>query len=306
MPLFNVISSSYLTQDEPPELSRLSWDFGIRGTQSVDARSTKARTYVATRCMAHAELDYNLTTKQFEIDRIAVQKNVLNTRLRGMKSILIDATSLNCPELINILRAAHQERIKKVTFLYLEPVEYRRRLPDTLTDCRDFDLSANRRYESLHGYAGNLEITPPGTAVFFLGYEGSRMAQALEQQEQLKAWKVHAVFGIPAFQPGWEIDSLANNVSNLLPTHNVRYANASCVAAAYRLLTELKDEDKSGNPIIVVPIGTKPHTIAASMFLVEHNAHDDALLIYDHPQHSQDRSRDVRKWHLYDVHFNYA
>lgn len=304
MPLFNVHTSSYLIQEEPPELSKMGWDFGIRGTQSVDTRSKAARDFVATQCRSHAELDYNLATKQFEIDGSTVQKNVLNVRLRGMDSILVDATSLNCPELINILRAAHQERIKKVSFLYLEPVEYRRRLPDTLTDRRDFDLSANRRYESLHGYAGDLEVTPPGTVVFFLGYEGSRMAQALEQEEQLKSWKTHAVFGIPAFQPGWEIDSLANNVANLIPEHNVRYANAASVEAAYRLLTELKDEDKSGNPIIVVPIGTKPHTIAASMFLVEHNAHDDALLIYDHPKRSQERSKDVRKWHLYDVHFN--
>ena len=284
----------------------MGWDFGIRGTQSVDVRSKVARDFVATRCNSHIELNYNLKDKQLEIDGSAVQKNVLNTRLRGMHSILVDATSLNCPELINILRAAHQERITKVSFLYLEPVEYRRRLPNTLTDRRDFDLSANRRYESLHGYSCNLELTPPGTVVFFLGYEGFRMAQALEQEEQLKNWKTHAVFGIPAFQPGWEIDSLANNVANLAPEHNVRYANAASVEAAYRLLTELKEEDKSGNPIIVVPIGTKPHTIAASMFLVEHNAHDDALLIYDHPQRNQERSMDVRKWHLYDVHLNYA
>ena len=52
----------------------MAWDFGIRGTQSVDARNKAARTFVANRCKSHTELNYNLANKQFEIDGIQYRR----------------------------------------------------------------------------------------------------------------------------------------------------------------------------------------------------------------------------------------
>ena len=51
----------------------------------------------------------------------------------------------------------------------------------------------------------------PVKALFLLGFEGNRLDSALETM-QLSMPHCSVLFGIPAFQPGWELDSLANNV----------------------------------------------------------------------------------------------
>jgi hypothetical protein len=52
----------------------------------------------------------------------------------------------------------------------------------------------------------------PTKTVFLLGYEGQRLAQALEQTD-IRPSNCSVVFGVPAFQPGWEMDAYANNVA---------------------------------------------------------------------------------------------
>jgi hypothetical protein len=219
----------------------------------------------------------------------------------GVNSILIEATSLSYSEILYALSAATEARVRRIRFLYIEPVEYRRGILDRLCDHRDFVLSKNRRYLGIHRFMTNLSETPPGQAVFFLGYEGARLGQALEQEEVLQHWKKHLVFGVPAFESGWEIDSIANNVAHLTTGDQVQYAAASSVLAAYRLLCEMRKNDKEDKSILVAPLGTKPHAIGSALFLVEHHANDQAILLYDHPERTEGRSSNVRRWHFYDV-----
>jgi hypothetical protein len=49
--------------------------------------------------------------------------------------------------------------------------------------------------------------------VFFLGYEEHRFGVALEDfHRTLRPEDCSIVFGVPAFQPGWEMNSLTNNL----------------------------------------------------------------------------------------------
>lgn len=301
--MYRIHSMSYDGEAIPEVLSSRTWDLAVFGNKAIDVRSGVACAFSSSHSNSSLQIDYDVAIKQIVIDQTRVQYGALRTKLRGTKSLLVEATTLNCPEILYLLHAAKDEGIKKVSFLYLEPLEYRRTLKGLLSDRRDFDLSENCRFESVHGFMANLYEIPQGQAVFFLGFEKSRLGQALEQEEALQQWTKHAVFGVPAFEPSWEIDSIANNVQHLVSSHyEVQYAPASGVDAAYGLLNRLLHDDKTGSPIVVAPLGTKPHTIGASLFLVEHNAFDRAVLLYDHPQRRQDRSADIRRWHLYDVH----
>lgn len=303
MPLFRIQSYSYECVPVPHDLDVRRWDLAAIGTstnEKLDERSKAACSFAIEHSNIMFRMDFVNNTAL--IDGIEVAHGAIGTQLRGCKNLLIEATTLNCPELLYLLRAAKKEGIQTVSFLYIEPEEYRRTLKGRLSNHRDFDLSGNRRFRAVKGFGSNLTEIGPGHAVFFLGYEKARLGQALEQEDTLREWTKHAVFGIPAFEPSWEIDSIVNNIQYFSSSSfEPRYAAASSVEAAYGLLNQLISDNKTGLPIVVAPLGTKPHTIGASLFLVEHPEYDDSVLLYDHPQRNHDRSYNVKRWHLYDV-----
>jgi hypothetical protein len=298
--LFQIESTLFDNPAMPEELAQRKWDIAMIGDPHVDARSRAACEFARNQTAKHVVIQY--AQQQITLDGLAVQYPAIKSKLRGATSLLIEATTMTCPEILYSVRAAMEEGISAISFLYLEPQEYRRRIHGRLTDHRDFDLSENRRFRSVRGFMANLNEIPNGQAVFFLGFEKARLGQALEQEEALGRWHKHAVFGVPAYEPSWEIDSIANNVQHLASSHyQVQYAAASSVSAAYELLNRLMRDDKTEQHIVVAPLGTKPHTIAASLFLIEHSDFNKTILLYDHPASVIGRSSDVRRWHMYDV-----
>jgi hypothetical protein len=301
--LFYIQSYSFEGVAVPESLAARRWDMAAIGTsnnEKLDARSKAACAFAVENANKNFRMDFVNNTAV--IDDVQVTHGAICAKLRGCGSLLVEATSLNCPELLYLIRAAKKEGVQTISFLYLEPEEYRRTLKGRLSDYRDFDLSGNRRFRSVQGFGSNLTDIGRGHAVFFLGYEKARLGQALEQEETLQDWTKHAVFGVPAFEPSWEIDSIANNIQYFSSNpFEARYTGASSVEGAYGLLNQLMSDNKAGVPIVVAPLGTKPHTIGAALFLVEHPECDDAILLYDHPQKNFDRSSNIRRWHLYDV-----
>jgi hypothetical protein len=294
------------THDSPttPLATLGSWDLAIIGEDGdLDKRSKEACAYVRanTKTTHMVRFDISGHKNELRLNGTALRLAALKTRFAGVKSLLVEASSLSFPEILYVMLAAIDARIPALRFVYVEPQEYRRDIKGRLCDQRNFELSNNRRFQAIPGFQTNLSETEVGQAVFFLGFEGSRFGQALEQQEVLRRWGKHAVFGVPAFSPGWEIDAMANNVQYLDTGDQVKYAAAASVDAAYRLLGTLLEQDKEERPILVAPLGTKPHAIGSALFLIEHESMDRALLLYDHPTRSSGRSSEVRRWHFYDV-----
>src|SRR5438128_7917368 len=94
--------------------------------------------------------------------------------------------------------------------------------------------------------------------LIFMGFEGRRFIKILEEVDHDPSY-VHAVFGIPAFQPGWQYVTLGTNQAALERSRARLYrAEANNVFDAY----ETADRVQAGCPthqLIVAPIGTKPH-----------------------------------------------
>lgn len=287
-----------------PTATSGAWQMGIIGEDGeLDARSKAACAYVSSCATTTHKLRFDISEHKNELrlNDLVLRVPALKARLFGVKSLLVEASSLSFPEILYVMLAAIHARIPKLRFVYVEPKEYRREVKGRLCDQRNFELSDNRRFQSIPGFQTNLSEIEAGQAVFFLGFEGSRLGQALEQQEMLRGWDKHAVFGVPAFSPGWEIDAMANNVQYLGKGDQVKYAAAASADAAYRLLSALLEQDKGERPILVAPLGTKPHAIGAALFLIENESMDRALLLYDHPTRSSARSKEVRRWHFFDV-----
>lgn len=216
--------------------------------------------------------------------------------------ILIEATTLKFVELLQTLRVIHELSFE-ATILYLEPRYYMKPRPLHVLHRRDFELSEEvELFSGVPGSIIRLREDRPVIAVFLLGYEGQRLARALSENN-IKPSKCYAVFGVPAFQPGWEMNSFANNVDviNEQGLHNnILYASAYNPYTSYNIIRQVYDscDKKKDERLIIAPIGTKPHAIGAALFACDHK---DIGLIYDHPHKKIKRTNEVSKWHLYKI-----
>lgn len=299
-----IISTKTHDSDSTPSeaIKSKKWDVAvIAETTDLDARSIAASNYVTDNALRTITIKFDVNTNETSINGKGATFGALRAQFVKQKSVLIEATTLSVTEILYVIAAALKEKVSLLRLVYVEPLDYRRRIEGRLSEYRDFYLSDNRLYRSIPMFRTDLSETSPGRAVFFLGYEGARLGQALEQEEVLQRWKKHMILGVPAFEPGWELDSIANNIQYIKEQDSVQFAAASSVAGAYNLLCELRDQDKEGKPILVAPIGTKPHAIGAILFLIEFDAMEQAVLLFDHPARSKGRTDKIRRWHFYDV-----
>lgn len=300
---------TFSTPDTQQTLALQRWQLAFHG-DSVDERGDAALAVVKSASQRLVPCDYDI--KESRTLRLngtkTIRKDVVALFQPGMQ-VLLEATTLGFVELLHLLRAAHSQRLDAVDLLYVEPKEYQRDVTLDAPWTREFSLSSSRRFEGVPGFVTDLSIfeNRPGRLVTFLGYEGARLVQAYEQLGGLTDWQKYAIFGIPGYAPGWEINALANNVATLdkHKFESVQFCPASTVSGAYRLLDDIFGEAGGDAPMIVAPLGTKPHGIATALFLIEHSRYQETSLVYDHPERSRNRSQQVRRWHLYRVKFDH-
>lgn len=206
---------------------------------------------------------------------------------------------------MQLLRAAKQANIKFVDCLYVEPRDYEKSTYLESSWSRDFSLSNSHRITGVPGFLathGDIEANQV-RLVAFLGYESSRLAAAAEQEVGLD-WDKYAIVGVPGFSPGWETNTLANNIDELEAQdfQSVRYCSASSVTGALDLLEQIHSEGYRDTPhTAIAPMGTKPHGIATALFLLKHSQFQESSLIYDHPFRAAGRTSEIRRWHLYRI-----
>ena len=213
-------------------------------------------------------------------------------------SILLEATTLGLVEIFLFCRAAKDVGVSAISLLYAEPKAYSVNRSQVLHK-RDFELSDEvADFTGVPGAVLLRELTRT-RVVFLVGYEGQRLEQALEQTGASPS-DCSIVFGVPAFQPGWEMDSFANNIKVIRDRRicELSYTGAQNPAGAYAVLEKLRASCDPGQRMLVSPIGTKPHGIGAALFACSHN---DVGLLYDNPTRRQGRTSEVAMWHLFEA-----
>lgn len=284
----------------------LRWELGFHGA-AIDERTVAAIGLVQAGCSRCLGAEFRAAQPdQLRLDQTAAMPRSIAEQMSGKKSVVLEATSLGMVEVLFLLRASKAAGLLHVDCLYVEPIEYKKDVYLDSSWSREFSLSKTLRLEGVRGFAHRLSEIPPGDAklVAFLGYEGARLAQACEQEAAVVSWKKYAVFGVPGYAPGWDMNALANNI-DALERHkfdSVRYCSAASVSAAFELLESVHAEGGSDSACTVVaPFGTKPHGIATAMFLIKHSSYQASALMYDHPDRASQRSTKIRRWHLYRI-----
>lgn len=278
-----------------------AFSHGIVGT-AIDDRSKYSVDFVKNECDSTSVIQYRQESLDVLVDDVAVECHQLSEHLCQQKptSVLIDSTSLDIPELALILKALHQFSGLRVVVLYVEPFEYTSGETNTL-DQEEFSLS-----EEISGFegAGIPSISMPvdndllRRFIFFVGFEGGRLQSAIETYD-VSSEEARIFFGLPAFKPGWETKSIRRNLQALSDqsfSGRIFYCSASSCTDALRSLHKVKASE-AGTINYVVPLGTKPNSLAAILFALD--SQSSVRLLYDQPNKKAGRSKGVGRRHYY-------
>jgi hypothetical protein len=139
--------------------------------------------------------------------------------------------------------------------------------------------------------------------IFLLGYEERRLEVALEDYQMIGPASCSLVFGVPAFKPGWEMNSFANNVRVIRDKNlsgGIHFCGAENPAATIQVLEEIKRSIRPSERLFLAPIGTKPNGIGVALFASQDI---ECGILFDHPVRSTKRTSKVSRWHLFEVEF---
>lgn len=218
------------------------------------------------------------------------------------REIILEATTLGFAELFCAVRALISLGIKRFQIIYVEPQDYNK--PAGGDSFALSDLISG--YHPIPHSILDLSSDEVEAGVFFLGYEPERMARALEEYQMISSKEVKVVFGVPAYQAGWELNAIVPHLSMLAERQQfeVAYCAANDPGSAYDCLEKTRQSLTPGNKMFVAPIGTKPCGIAAAVFASLFPS--EVGLLYDHPRKKKSRSSGINVWHRYAVRIGHA
>ncbi len=285
------------------DITATAWTTCICGA-ILDDRGQAAHDEMAKRSNTLLRLVYEPDTFELDLNgsRIGIDSFTRAASALANQRIVLESTTLGFVEILLCCRAFRQIGVSSFDVLYVEPEGYRNPGSRGLLNRRDFELSSDvPGYRAVPGNAILLGDRIQNRGVFFLGYEEARLRRAFEELQMIRPESSVVAFGVPAFRPGWEMDSIANNIG-VIREHNIRggvyFCGAENPSAVVDLLNDLHVGLSTGERLFVAPIGTKPHGIGAALFA---SAHSDVGIIYDHPRRTQGRSSRIAHWHLYSV-----
>lgn len=267
----------------------------------LDDRTEYSTAFTRSNSVKSLKVKYNAHDLNLNVDEEVVECHDFVDRLSKMIqcSIMIDSTSLDIPELALIFKGLLSREDVNIDILYVEPAEYSQER-STSPENESYNLS-----DEIVGFegAGIPMITTPVSDgmdkkfIFFAGFEESRIANAFETFD-VRSDEAQIVFGMPAFNLGWELVSFKKNIKVLKENDlqgRIGFCSASCASSALDYLRSVRCDDSA---VHLLPLGTKPNTVGVMLYLSEN---ENAKLLYDQPRKKKGRSVGVGQKHLYRV-----
>lgn len=233
------------------------------------------------------------------IYRLKSAEDLRKLLLTGRHSnIYIDATGLAIRVLAALLKQGvwlkKSGRLSgNIYIVYAEPEYYH--VARFREEGAYFDLSESiKDMTPLPGYAKIVPSDKSAYVIPLLGFEGGRLAHVLSVFSE-QAYKVVPVIGVPGFRPEYPFVTYIGNkraLKDYKVFSNVKYVAAGSIVDAYFVLKSIYKKAKEQNrDIIIAPIGTKPHTIAALLLYCEFPR--EIEIAYDNPIRKKQRTEGV-------------
>lgn len=305
----------FIRQDILPSGTTLGdeiFDVVFHGRKDLDERSAHSAALSSSMGRRTFLVSYDPTSFELVVGDRVYKADGMEDMPRDFRagSILLDATTLEFPEIVLLLHAYHslaRGTRPRCAFIYVEPEKYNRKRPqEAAAQGSAFHLSNGfRAKNAIPPFACMLSAHNRAHLVAFLGFEGGRLSRILNDDDGYLFGRVTVVFGVPPFQATWDLHALMAN-HRLLQQDNtsVRYCAANNPRAAYQLLHEAHralQGSSSLDRLAVAPFGTKPMALGAALYCVESGR---LRAVYDHPIRMPGRSEGVHRTNWYEVDLN--
>lgn len=279
------------------------WDFAFIGL-SLDDRGNIATKFIKNSSSVIEKVKYDAEEMQLHIGNDKHDIDDLDDKFEFVQDqkVLIEATTLSFSEILLILKHI-EDKNALITILYLEPESYSRKRDEPIIHRREFELSGeNLGYIPIPGFTSSFSEDVKNNVIFLAGYESERIYKGVEENP-VNPNNCCLIFGVPAFQPGWEMNSFANNIQVIKEQNlsgGIHFAGANNPGATLDVLTRIHNSLGEDEELNIIPVGPKPTGIAAAIFAVREKR---VNILFDHPVQKPKRSKNVKKWHLYDIKF---
>jgi hypothetical protein len=283
--------------------------------EKIDDRSKEMVNFFTSSCQSCLEILYINKTNSFSVNGSNIKFNAFaitildKIKQHDIKYILLESTSLGYTELLIILLYISKVNIEniEITILYAEPLEYTKNMKDTL-DSDNYELSED--YHP-HKYIKPFLLNIPqdntslevATLVSFIGFEENRLGRVLDKNIYDRNYNEFIyIMPVPGFKFGWENISLSKHYHLMDNYKEMHYAPADDPYETYRILEKIVENNPS-KKIVIMPLGTKPCTIGASIFLVNKKIENkyDIATKFDFPIKSKNRSKGISKIYEYKL-----
>ncbi len=267
---------------------------------AIDPRGEIAISAWGLRC-TRIRVQYDVETMSISLGGMTANVDEVSNLMQRFaeSSVVLEATTLGFAELFAIVSGIVDIGIKQIDIVYVEPENYTK-----IPGGDQFSLTETTRgYQPIPRAVVDLSSEDLEAGVFFLGFEPERLDRALEEHQMIANKEIKVVFGVPAFQPNWELNSIIPHLPCLEQHANVtvEYCSANDPEAAYECLDRTRRSLRDGMRMFVSPIGTKPCGIAAAIFASVFP--EQVGLLYDHPRRSPKRTDGSSVWHRYKINF---
>ncbi|MFX6709081.1 hypothetical protein ABTH16_15385 [Acinetobacter baumannii] len=241
-----------------------------------------------------------------------IDRKRLSEEVNQYSSILIDSTTLGLAEIIFIIIGIQLAKKNNISFLYAEPKSYKSSPSNPSSPLVTFELTHNCDFQGIKGITLQYDSGDKASHIFMLGFEPGRLQNAIEQRNDIEEdyYEKYFIIGIPAFQHGWEQNTLYPHIPILdelnINEKKIIYCQANSIYSSYIALWDLYEKLGHEEKIFFVsPLGTKPHSIGAALFLSETRGYENPTSIYyDHPIRNNQRSEAINQLHLTEVIFS--
>lgn len=291
--------------ETPDRLTHNDWEIAFLG-KAVDERGSKALEFINSNCQECIYFEY--IPKEFKVvlNDNKYDKDDIDSHLKKIidKRILIDSTTLDFAEILILTQSFKDIGIKELDISYIEPIKYKTKAKTTdILHKRDFELSESIiGYEAIPGHALLVSSEVLQKVVFLCGFEAERIDRAIEDS-QIVGSNCSCIFGVPAFSPGWEMDSFDNNISVIKErriTGGINFCGATNPLSVIQTLDEIYKGLEEEEQMFIAPLATKPMSIGVCLFLIE-KPKDKVAVLYDHPNEIAGRAIEISNWHLFNV-----
>ncbi len=265
---------------------------------AFDDRGSSAVAFECKNIYSRVLIEYDYDRMIIKVNRVEISADSASNLIAPLvvgKNVVLESTTLGFAELFLVIRSLFDLNIKSLLILYVEPDKYSRTKPGA----DSFALTeTNAGYRPIPRSVVDLAGDDVEAGVFFLGFEPERLERAFEEYQMISSKDIKVIFGIPAFRPGWELNSIVPHL-NGIDNCNVQYCAANDPSSAYDALEVTRTSLRSGSKMFVAPIGTKPCGVAAALFASMHP--EQVGLIFDHRKKMSKRSKGVNIWHRYSI-----